>query len=97
MAYVDTQISLAKVEMEERVRNIVRNSFHFLILIILMMFFFLFLNVGIALFLNEYLESRFVGFIWVSCFYLTFAMVFLFDKKKKIVTKIINKIFNGEK
>ena len=93
VGYVDTKVALTKIEFEERLRDILTNTFHFLTLGVLTVLFFLFFNVGVAILLNQLLESNYAGFLIVSCFYLIIFLIFIFDKDRKIATKITDRIF----
>ncbi len=96
VGYVDTKIALTKLEIEERLKSILNNIFHFLMLIIIGASFLLFLNFGIAMLLNSYFESEFLGFIVVACFYLIFVLIFVFDKNRAISSSFIDRIFKHE-
>lgn len=97
VGYIDTKIALTKLEVEERLQEIITNSFHFFILILLGFLFILVFNFGICFYLNTLLESNFLGFLIVACFYLIFLLIFIFDSNKTISKKISHTIFKHKK
>ncbi len=96
IGYVDTKIELTKLELEEKLRDLISNTLHFFIIILLVSTFLLFLNVGISIIINTFFDNNYAGFLIVSCFYLIIVLFFVLDKKKTISTKITNNIFKEQ-
>ena len=97
VGYIDTKIALTKLELEERLEEIITNSFHFFLAILIGFLFILVANFGIFFYLNSILESTFLGFLIVACFYLIFLLIFIFDSNKTISKKITRLIFKHKK
>jgi uncharacterized membrane protein YqjE len=64
--YVQTNIEIAKVDVQEKIEDTVKKVALVAILAITGSMFFIFLLITLALFLNKILESQYVGFLIVT-------------------------------
>ena len=64
--YVQTNIEIAKVEVQEKIEDTVKKVALIAILVITGMIFLIFLLITLALFLNKTLESQYLGFLIVT-------------------------------
>ena len=64
--YVQTNIEIAKVEVQEKVENTFKKVFLIAILAVTITIFLIFLLITLALFLNKLLESQYVGFLIIT-------------------------------
>jgi uncharacterized membrane protein YqjE len=64
--YVQTNIEIAKVEVQEKVEETVKKVAIFAILALSVSLLLVFLLITLALFLNQILESNYLGFLIVS-------------------------------
>ncbi len=64
--YVQTNIEIAKVDVQEKIEDTVKKVALFAILAITGSMFFIFLLITLALLLNKILESQYVGFLIVT-------------------------------
>jgi uncharacterized membrane protein YqjE len=64
--YVQTNIEIAKVEVQEKIEDTVKKVVLFAILAISGSMFFIFLLITLALFLNEVLNSSYLGFLIIT-------------------------------
>ncbi len=65
------------------------------VLAIILIFFFFFLNIGIALFLGEYLDKFYYGFFIIAGFYIIIALIFLIFQNTLIKTPVCNFIIRA--
>ncbi len=64
--YVQTNIEIAKVEVQEKIEDTVKKVALVVVLAITGMMFLIFLLITLALFLNKILESDYLGFVIVT-------------------------------
>jgi uncharacterized membrane protein YqjE len=64
--YVQTNIEIAKVEVQEKIEDTVKKVALIAVLAITAMVFLIFLLITLALFLNKILESQYLGFLIVT-------------------------------
>jgi uncharacterized membrane protein YqjE len=64
--YVQTNIEIAKVEVQEKIEDTVKKVASVAILAITGSMFLIFLLITLALFLNKILESQYIGFLIVT-------------------------------
>ncbi len=64
--YVQTNIEIAKVDVQEKIEDTVKKVALFAVLAITGSMFFIFLLLTLALFLNKILESQYAGFLIVT-------------------------------
>jgi len=67
--YIEARIDLFKFETKESITEAVISVIQIVALLILSLFVVTFLSIGLALFLNEVLDSRFFGFLIVAGVY----------------------------
>ena len=86
--YVDTKINLLKLDLQLKVRDAIASSMHIGVLAITGLMASLFLFLTIALALNDWLDSSFLGFAIVTVIFLIPFLIALFNKDKKAFQKI---------
>jgi uncharacterized membrane protein YqjE len=64
--YVQTNIEIAKVEVQEKIEDTVKKVALIAVLVITGTLFLIFLLITLALFLNKILESQYLGFLIVT-------------------------------
>lgn len=64
--YVQTNIEIVKVEVQEKIENTVKKVFLSAILAVTITMFLIFLLITLALFLNKLLESQYLGFLIIT-------------------------------
>ena len=89
--YVETKIELLKIEAQEKLTTLIT---FFLILFCIAIFgvlAFFFLNIALALFLNQLLASAFLGFVILGSFYLLILIALVFSVSKGTIHKLVSK------
>ena len=66
--YVQTNIEIAKVEVQEKIENTLRKLALIAILVITSTMFLIFLLITLGLFLNKILASQYLGFLIITLF-----------------------------
>ena len=92
--YVDTKINLLKLDVQLKVRDAIANSMHIGVLAVTGLMASLFLFITIALALNDWLDSSFLGFAIVTVLFLIPFLIALFNKDKKMFQKIADDMLN---
>ena len=64
--YVQTNIEIAKVEVQEKIEDTVRKVALIAVLVITGLLFLIFILITLSLFLNKILESQYLGFLIVT-------------------------------
>ena len=82
--YVQTKIEIAKVEVQERIEDIVKKIVLLVTLTLIGTVFLIFLLLTLALFLNKILESQYLGFLIVTVL-LGIICVLVYMKIKPLV------------
>ncbi|MFC6876713.1 hypothetical protein [Flavobacterium myungsuense] len=88
--YSKTSIKLFKYSAVYKSANILSSLSVKFVLILLLLFFFFFLNIGIAIYLGEYLRKIYYGFFVVAGFYILITIFFLVFKDALIKTPVSN-------
>lgn len=89
--YVETKIELLKIEVQEKLTTLITVVLVLFCVAIFGVSAFFFLNVALALFLNQVLNSGFLGFVILGCFYLLILVVLVFSVSKGTVHKLVSK------
>lgn len=95
MGYVDTRIDLLKLDLQTKLKSILVSTVHGVLLGLVGLMVLLFLNVFIALLLNDLLDSHFWGFGIVTLFYLILLIILLVGLDKKVFQGIADKAFRN--
>ncbi|WBO84166.1 phage holin family protein [Hymenobacter yonginensis] len=93
--YLDTRIDLARLEVQQKVKVAMVGTMHGAAMAGIGLVFFLFLNLFIALLLNEQLDSSYWGFGIVAGFYLVLLIVFLVGVDKKVFQGVADKLLDN--
>jgi uncharacterized membrane protein YqjE len=95
MGYLDTRIDLVRLEAQEKVKSAFVGTVHGVTLALIGLLFFVFLNLFVALLLNDVLDSPYWGFGIVAAFYLLLLVVFLVGVDKKLFQGLADKMLNN--
>lgn len=95
MGYIDTRIDLIKLDLQNKLKSAFVGTLHGLCLGLVALMVLLFLNVFIALLLNDLLDSHFWGFGIVTLFYLILLIVLLVGLDKKVFQGVADKAFKN--
>ena len=80
--YVETKLEIAKIDIEEKISQIIYRVIQVLLLVFISGISVLFLTIGIAYFLNDVLQSPFAGFLIMSGFYfILFIILYLYKDR----------------
>lgn len=81
--YAENKVELVKLEMEEKISRIIVKAIQAVIFGITALMFLAFLTLGIAIVINNALNSTYLGYIIISGFYLLiFVSLFIFKNNK---------------
>jgi hypothetical protein len=81
--YIKTQLELVKLDIQERLEELLSRIFKFILAAFSIGITLLFLLLGLANFLNDYLESTFMGYIGVSIIALVISLIIIYSLNKK--------------
>jgi putative flippase GtrA len=90
--YVNTRISLAKLEIAEKTSSLISRFIAFLIVLLFLMSAWIFLNVSLAFFLTDVFGKKIIGFLIVGGLNLFIAWVIWLTKNSLIRIPIMNAI-----
>ncbi len=92
--YVKAQIDFVKLHSAENISRFLSGLISKMVLFYLFFFVLLFASLAIALWLEEILNSKGLGFVIVAVFYLLLGLIFMTFRKKLIDKPIIQSIIN---
>jgi hypothetical protein len=95
MGYIDTRIDLVKLEVQMKIKSGMVSLLHAILLGFAAFMAVIFLNIFIALLLNDLLDSQFWGFGIVTLFYLILLVIFIMGIDKKAFQGIADKAFDN--
>jgi uncharacterized membrane protein YqjE len=95
MGYLDTRIDLIRLEAQEKVKTAFVGTVHGITLALLGLLFFVFLNLFVALLLNDALDSPYWGFGIVAGFYLLLLIIFAVGVDKKLFQSLADKLLSN--
>jgi len=81
--YIKTQLELVKLDIQERLEELLSRIFKFILAAFAVGITLLFLLLGLANFLNDYFESSFMGHICVSVIALIISIIIIYSLNKK--------------
>lgn len=91
--YVETQVSLTKIEIKEEVLSSIGKLISVLVMAIFLFFSVLFLSVALAIYLNEIMQTSYWGFVLIALFYLILCLLSAWfiktEKFKSLIQKFI--------
>jgi hypothetical protein len=99
---IETRFELTKLEVQDRIEGLVVKAVYTLISFILGIMVFVFLGILLAIGINEWLESTWIGFLILFLFNLLILIVFFLAKEfilsnlKKEVQQIFDKSLGNE-
>ncbi|MBT9392274.1 phage holin family protein [Hymenobacter sp. NST-14] len=94
MGYLDTRIDIVRLEAQEKAKSTFVNVMHGVSMAVIGLLFFVFLNLFIALVLNDALDSPYWGFGIVAAFYLVVLIIFVVGVDKKAFQGLADKLLN---
>lgn len=80
--YIKTQLELVKLDIQERLEELLSRIFKFILASFAIGITLLFLLLGLANFLNDYFESSFMGHICVSVIALIISLIIIYSLNK---------------
>jgi uncharacterized membrane protein YqjE len=83
--YIKTQLDLVKLDIQERLEELLSRIFKFILASFAIGITLLFLLLGLANFLNDYFESTFIGYLCVSVIALITSLIIIYSLNKKKV------------
>jgi hypothetical protein len=89
--YVETKIELLKIEVQEKLTTLITLFLVLFCVAIFGVLAFFFLNIALALYLNQILDSAFLGFVILGSFYLLILIVLVFSTIKGTIHKLVSK------
>lgn len=95
MGYLDTRIDLVRLEAQEKAKTAFVGTVHGVTLGLIGLLFFVFLNLFVALLLNDVLDSPYWGFGIVAGFYLVLLIIFVVGIDKKLFQGLADKLLNN--
>jgi hypothetical protein len=95
MGYIDTRIDLIKLDVQMKLKSGIVNLLHAIVLGFAAFMALIFLNIFIALVLNDLLDSSFWGFGIVTLFYIILLVIFIMGIDKKAFQGIADKAFDN--
>jgi hypothetical protein len=95
MGYIDTRIDLVKLEVQMKLKSGMVSLLHAIVLGFAAFMAVIFLNIFIALVLNDLLDSTFWGFGIVTLFYLILLVILFMGVDKKAFQGIADKAFDN--
>ncbi len=95
MGYIDTRLDLIKLDLQTKLKEIFVSTIHGVLLGLVALMVLLFLNVFIALLLNDALDSSYWGFGIVTLFYLILLVILLVGLDKKVFRGMADKAFKN--
>ena len=79
---IELHTKVVKLEIYERVTNLISSGINSAIVLIFALFAFTFLNLSAAYFLSEYLNSKVLGFLFVGLTYTALLLIYIVFQKK---------------
>ncbi|RNI26926.1 phage holin family protein [Rufibacter latericius] len=95
MGYIDTRIDLVKLDLQTKLKSIFVSTVHGVLLGLVGLMVLLFLNIFLALLLNDLLDSRFWGFGIITLFYLILLVILIVGLDKKVFQGMADKAFRN--
>lgn len=89
--YIDTRIQLLKLEAAEKFAQIITIVLLLITVIFFGMLAFMFLNLALGGFLNQILNSQYLGYLIVGLFYFFLMMLLVFAISKGWIHKLIKR------
>jgi uncharacterized membrane protein YqjE len=86
----ETRFDLIAIDVQEKVSGILASMASIAIIGTFIAFIVLLLTIAAAIYISEYYESTFIGFIYLAGFYAVLVFVLLISRKKVIKLPVIN-------
>ena len=81
--YIKTQLELVKLDIQERLEELLSRIFKFILASFAVGITLLFLLLGLANLLNDYIESSFIGYLGISGLALIISLFIIYSLNKK--------------
>lgn len=96
--FIKVKIELLKLDILEEISKGIANLFSLMILMILGLFVLAFASLTLAIFINNYLETPYMGYLIITGFYAVILLVFiLLAKSGKLAVLIEDQLINKSK
>lgn len=86
----ETRIDLMAINIQDKVTEVLASMASVAVIMLLLGLVVLLLSIGAAMYVSEYFNSSFIGFLYVGAFYFVVALVIFFARKSLIKLPIIN-------
>ena len=90
--YIKTQLELVKLDIQERLEELLSRIFKFILASFAVGITLLFLLLGIANLLNDYFESSFIGYLGISGLALIISLFIIYSLNKKTPDTPLNDV-----
>jgi len=88
--YVETRYQLGILNVQRKLSGILSSLTSIVVLGVLIIFIFLFGSIGAAIWLGLYFQNYFIGFFYISGFYILITIITYFNRERLIKTPLIN-------
>ena len=92
--YVEARVELLKLEVREEITKAITRVMLLGIIVLFCVFIVLFLSIGLAFFVNQYFEKKYLGFFIVGGFYLILLLISLGMRKQ--LFHILERLLNNQ-
>ena len=86
----ETRFDIVAIDIQDKVTQILASMASIAVVALCLVFVVLLLSIGVAMYLSDYFQSAFIGFLYVAGFYLIVGVVVIFSRNKLIKLPIIN-------
>ena len=90
--YIKTQLELVKLDIQERLEELLSRIFKFILASFAVGITLLFLLLGLANLLNDYFESSFIGYLGISGLALIISLFIIYSLNKKTPDTPLNDV-----
>jgi uncharacterized membrane protein YqjE len=90
--YIDARVDLSKFQIKEQVASSLSSFLMIFLAMGISFFLLLFLSLAAGVYINDKLESKFIGFLIVAGFYLIAGILVLINRKR-IISMIIYRLY----
>ncbi len=91
--FIRIEIELVKLELRDNFIDLMTSMIIFTLFLGSSLFVLLFISLAVSFYLNEVLQSSYIGFLVVAAFYLFLIILLFLFKGKLIISNIVKNIF----
>jgi hypothetical protein len=88
----ETRFDLVAIDIQDKVSEILASMASIALVAMLLGFVVLLVSIGAAMYLSEYFESAFIGFILLAAFYLVVAVIVWVARARLVKLPVINAV-----